>query len=79
MGIPTLRPCHFEASEDTMTKSKLQALPVIRIKYLKTGGSSNPPSLIPALWNLGILLQKQATLTKHFDGQCMCGRWGKKH
>ena len=26
MGIPTLRTCHFEASEDIMTKFKLQAL-----------------------------------------------------
>ena len=51
MGIPTLRPCYFEAREDTMTKYKLQTLHVIRIKYWKTGGSGNPPSLISALWN----------------------------
>ena len=61
MGIPILRPCHFEASEDTMTKSKQQVLHVIRIKYWKADGSGNPPSLIPALWNIGILLHKQAT------------------
>ena len=30
------------------------------------------PSLIPALWNIGILLHKQATHTKHSWGECMC-------
>ena len=40
------------------------------IKYSKAIGSGNPPSLIPALWNIGILLHKQATQTKHFDGEC---------
>ena len=30
-----------------------------------------PPSLIPALWNIGILLHKQATLGKHFRPECM--------
>ena len=60
----------FKASENIMTKFKSQALYVIRIKYWKAGGSGNPPSLIPALWNIGILLNKQATQTKHFDGQC---------
>ena len=34
------------------------------------GGSGNPPSPIPALWNIGILLHKQAIRTKHFDGEC---------
>ena len=51
-------------------KFKSQALDIIRIKYWKSGGSGNPPSLIPALWNIGILLYKQATRTKHFDGKC---------
>ena len=37
----------------------------------KTGGSGNPASLIPALWNIGILLHKQATRTKHFDSECI--------
>ena len=60
MGIPTLKTCYFEASEDIMTKFKSQALHVIRIKYWKAGGSGNPPSHIPALWNIGILLHKQA-------------------
>ena len=54
---------HFEASEAIMTKFKSQALHVIRIKYWKAGGTGNPPSLIPALWNIGILLHKQATRT----------------
>ena len=40
------------------------------IKYLKAGGSGNPASLIPALWNIGILLYEKATQTKHFDGNC---------
>ena len=58
---------HFEASEDIVTKSKSQALHVISIKY---GGSGNPSSLIPALWNIGIILHKQATLGKHFEPEC---------
>ena len=29
------------------------------------------PSLIPTLWNIGILLQKQATLGKHFGPECI--------
>jgi hypothetical protein len=33
---------------------------------LQAGGSGNHPSLIPAPWN--ILLHKQATQSKHFDG-----------
>ena len=27
-------------------------------------------SFIPALWNIGILLHKQATLGKHFEPEC---------
>ena len=66
MGIPNLRTCHFETSEDIMTKFKSQALHITRIKYLKaTIVSGNPPSLIPALWKIGILIHKQATHTKH--------------
>ena len=30
-----------------------------------------PLSLNPALWNIGILLHKQATRTKHFESQCI--------
>ena len=29
-----------------------------------------PPSLISVLWNIGILLHKQDTQAKHFDGKC---------
>ena len=72
MGIPNLRTCHFEASEDIMTKFKSQAFHTTRIKYLKTSGSGNPPSFIPALWNIGILLHKQATRAKHFEPKCRC-------
>ena len=39
---PNLSTCHFEASEDIITK-------------------------FATLWNIGILLYKQATRTKHFD------------
>ena len=51
---------HFEATEDIMTKFKSQALHIIIIKYLNASGSGSPPSLIPTLWNIGILLHKQA-------------------
>ena len=34
------------------------------------GVASLPPSLIPTLWNIGILLYKQATLGKHFGPEC---------
>ena len=33
-------------------------------------GAATLPSFIPALWNIGILLHKQAPRTKHFDGEC---------
>ena len=71
MGIPNLRTCHFEASENIITKFKSQGLHIIRIKYWKASGSGNPSSLIPALWNIGILLHKQATLGKHFEPECI--------
>ena len=49
---------HFKASEDIMTKFKSQALHITRIRlYCNSGGCGNPPSL----WNIGILLHKQAT------------------
>ena len=38
-----------------MTKFKPQALHIIRIRYWKTSGSGNPPSLIPALRKISIL------------------------
>ena len=62
MGIANLRTCHFEASEDIMTKSKSQAL---HVTIKSNSGSGNPPFLIPALWNIGILLNKGATSNKH--------------
>jgi hypothetical protein len=58
-GITNLRTCHFEASEDIMTKLESQALYIIKIKYCNAGGSGNPSFLIPALWNIGILLIKR--------------------
>ena len=54
-----------------MTKFKSQGLYIIRIKYWNASGSGSPPSLIPALWNIGILLHKQAILGKHFWPECM--------
>ena len=67
-----LKTCHFEDTEDIMTKSKQQGLHVIRIKYWKAGESGNPPSFIPALLIKGILLHKQATKGKHFCPECIC-------
>ena len=48
----------------------LYASSVKRIKYWKAAGWGKLPSLIPALWNIGILLHKQATRAKHFVGKC---------
>ena len=43
-----------------MTKFKSQGLYIITIKYWNASGSGLLPSLIPALWNIGILPHKQA-------------------
>ena len=53
--------------KDTMTKFKSQGLYIIRMKYWNASGSGSgfPPSLIPALWNIGILHHKKAKLRKH--------------
>ena len=51
-------------TEDIMTKFESQGLHIIRIKYWNASGSGSPPSLIPALWNIGTLLHKQAKRTK---------------
>ena len=56
MVIPTWKTCYFEANEDIMTKFKSQALHIIRINYWKASG--NPPSLIPALRKIAILVLK---------------------
>ena len=56
-----------ESGKDIMTKFKSQALYVKRIKYCKAGGSGNPPSLIPALWNIKFLLHIEATRAQHFE------------
>ena len=58
MGIPNLRTCHFEASEDIIAKFISQALQIIRIKYWKASGSGNSPSLIPALQKIAIYVLK---------------------
>ena len=42
MGIPNLRTCHFEATEDIMTKFKSQGL---HIKIIKYGNASWIPAL----------------------------------
>ena len=52
------------ASEVIITKFKSQGLFIIRIKYQNASGSGFPPSIIPALRNIGILLHKQATWIK---------------
>ena len=41
-----------------MTKFKSQALHYIRIKFWKTSGSGNPPSLISALQKIAFLVLK---------------------
>ena len=70
----SLQSWHFKSSEDIMTKFKSQALHIIRIKCCNDGGSGNPPSLIYALWRIGILLHKQATHAKHFERECSTWR-----
>ena len=71
MKLKTSKSCHFEANKDIMTKFKSQALHIIIIKYWNASVSGNPPSFIPALWNIGILLQKQATHAKQFELKCI--------
>ena len=61
------RASHFEVTEDIMTKYKSQGFLIIRIKYWNASGSGSPPSLIPALWNIGILLHKYAKLHKYMQ------------
>ena len=55
MVIPTLKTCYFEASEDTITKFKSQALHIIKFKYRKASGIGKPLSLKPAFRNIVIL------------------------
>ena len=62
-----LKSWHFEASEDIITKFKSQGLYTIKIKYWNASGSGFPPSLIPALRNIGILHHKKAKLPKHLQ------------
>ena len=59
-GHLNLKSWHFEASEDIITKFKSQGLYTIKIKYWNASGSGFPPSLIPALQNIGILHHKKA-------------------
>ena len=67
--LKTSKSWHFEASDDVIKKFKSQALQIIR--NFIAGGSGNPPSLISALWNIGILHHKQATPAKHFGSECI--------
>ena len=67
MGISTLKSWHFEANEDIITKFKSQGLYIIEIKYSNASGSGFPPSLIPALRNIGILHYKKTKLCKHLQ------------
>ena len=46
-----------------MTKFESQDLYIIKIKYWSTSGSGFPPSLMPALQNIGILHHKKAELS----------------
>ena len=45
----------------------------MKIKYWKATGSGFPPSLIPALQNIGILHHKKAELPKHLQHSAQ--RW----
>ena len=56
----------MEASEDTTTKFKSQSLHVKKSNIEKLVGVATL-TMISALWNIGILLHKQATLGKHFE------------
>ena len=55
---------HFVASDDSINKFKSQGLYTKKIKYWNASGSGFPPSLIPALWNIGILHHKKVKLRK---------------
>ena len=46
---------------------KSQGLYTIKIKYWNASGSGFPPSLIPALQNIGVLHHKKAKLPKHLQ------------
>ena len=48
--------------ENIFTKFKSQGLYAIKIKYWNASGSGFPPSLIPALRNIGILHHKKEKL-----------------
>ena len=53
--------------EDIITKFNSQCLYIIKIKYLNASGSGLPPSLIPALQNIGILHHKKEKLPIHLQ------------
>ena len=69
LKLKTLKSWHFEASEDVMTKFKSQALHIIQNQILKCWWEWQPSLLHFILWKIDILFQKQATQTKHFDGE----------
>ena len=50
-----------------ITKLKSQGLYTVKIKYWNASGSGFPPSLIPALQNIGILHHKKRKLPKHLQ------------
>ena len=62
LQVTMLNSWHFEASEDVITKFKLQGLYTINIKYWNANWSGFPPSLIHALQNIGILHHKKEKL-----------------
>ena len=67
MKLKTSKVQNEEASEGIITKFKSQGVYIIRIKCWNASGSGPPPSLIPTLWNIGILHYKQAKLPKHLQ------------
>jgi hypothetical protein len=73
MGIPTLRTCHFEASEEYHNQIYLTSSSCHKNQTSKSWWewpSGNSAFLIPALWNIDILHHKQTNRTKQFDGEC---------
>ena len=58
---------HITASPPGFENPAAALLYTIKIKYWNASGSGFPPSLIPALQNIGILHHKKAKLPKHLQ------------
>jgi hypothetical protein len=58
----------FKFGHDIFTGFKMPRLRALHVRIIKYWECA---ILIPALWNISILLHKQAKWTKHFDNKCM--------